>query len=250
MTPSTSKASDASGACSSTAQPWLSALWRRCVTLFPLKLVGNMAATVGFFPLYFWIMKNAGQAWVLPLTAVDHLIAFWPALLPVYLSLWGYIALPVLLAKDKRELWRFSFGCAAMTALALLVFWFMPTAIPNFTVDAAPGTSLQFLKMVDSAGNAFPSLHVSFSVFACVVLARQLREVGAPAWLRIVNVAWAAGIVYSTMAVRQHVLIDVMGGFALGVALGVATRQRTPASMAAQDAQDTQDAQVTKTRPA
>lgn len=225
MTPS---ASDDSKVPSSEARPWLAALWRRCTTLFLLKLVGNTVATLGFFPLYFWIMKNAGQAWVLPLTAIDHLVAFWPALLPVYLSLWGYIALPVLLARDRRELWSFSFGCAAMTALALLVFWFMPTAIPNFAVDTTPGTSLQFLKMVDSAGNAFPSLHVSFSVFACVVLARQLREVGAPAWLRAVNLAWAAAIVYSTMAVRQHVLIDVMGGFALGVVLGMATRPRAP----------------------
>jgi len=218
----------------SRAPAWPAALWRRCITLLPLKLVGNTVATLGFFPLYFWIMKNAGQARVLPLTAVDHLIAFQPALLPVYLSLWGYIALPVLLAKDRRELWSFSLGCAAMTALALAVFWFVPTAIPNFAVETTPGTSLQFLKMVDSAGNAFPSLHVSFSVFACVALARQLRAAGAPAWLRIVNVAWAAGIVYSTMAVRQHVLIDVMGGFALGVALGVATRERAPEPMAAQ----------------
>ncbi|SDY81666.1 PAP2 superfamily protein [Variovorax sp. YR634] len=232
MTPSASEASSTSSA----TQPWLAALWRRCITLFPLKLVGNTVATLGFFPLYFWIMKNAGQAWVLPLTPIDRLIAFWPALLPVYLSLWGYIALPVLLAKDKRELLGFSFGCAAMTALALLVFWFMPTAIPNFAVEAAPGTSLQFLKMVDSAGNAFPSLHVSFSVFACVMLARQLRDVGAPVWLRVVNVAWAAGIVYSTMAVRQHVLIDVLGGLALGVALGVVTRQRGPVLAPAQQA--------------
>jgi membrane-associated phospholipid phosphatase len=191
-----------------------------------MKLVGNTVATLGFFPLYFWIMKNAGQAWVLPLTAFDRLIAFWPAILPVYLSLWGYIALPVLLAKDKRELWSFSLGCAAMTALALVVFWFMPTAIPNFAIDASPGTSLHFLKTVDSAGNAFPSLHVSFSVFTCIVLARQLRESRAPAWLRAFNVAWAVAIVYSTMAVRQHVLIDVLGGLALGLALGFASRER------------------------
>jgi membrane-associated phospholipid phosphatase len=113
-----------------------------------------------------------------------------------------------------------------MTAIALVVFWFMPTAIPNFTIDAVPGSSLHFLKTVDSAGNAFPSLHVSFSVFTCIVLARQLREVGAPAWLCLLNVAWAVAIVYSTMAVRQHVLIDVLGGLALGLALGFTSRER------------------------
>jgi len=215
---------------SSISTRWLRALWLRCKTLWPLKLVGNTVATIGFFPLYFWIMKNAGQAWVLPLTAFDRLIAFWPAVLPIYLSLWGYIALPVLLAKDKRELWSFSIGCAAMTALALVVFWFMPTAIPNFTIDATPGTSLHFLKTVDSAGNAFPSLHVSFSVFSCIVLGRQLRDAGAPAWLRLFNVAWAVAIVYSTMAVRQHVLIDVLGGLVLGLVLGFASRERGTAA--------------------
>lgn len=214
-----------SGPSSASSARWPRALWLRCITLFPLKLLGNTVATLGFFPLYFWIMKNAGQAWVLPLTGFDRLIAFWPAALPVYLSLWGYIALPVLLAKDKRELWSFSFGCAAMTVFALVVFWLMPTAIPNFTIDATPGSSLHFLKTVDAAGNAFPSLHVSFSVFTCIALARQLRDVGAPAWLHLFNVAWAVGIVYSTMAVRQHVLIDVLGGLALGVALGITSRQ-------------------------
>jgi membrane-associated phospholipid phosphatase len=204
--------------------PWLRALGLRCLALWPLKLVGNAVATLGFFPLYFWVMTHAGQPWVLPLTGFDRLIAFWPALLPVYLSLWVYIALPVFFTKDRRELTGFAVACALMTALSLAVFWFMPTAIPNFAIDAGAGTTLHFLKTVDAAGNAFPSLHVSFSVFACVVLARQLREVGAPAWARVVNLAWALGIVYSTMAVRQHVLIDVLGGLVLGVVFGLASR--------------------------
>jgi membrane-associated phospholipid phosphatase len=217
----------------SNPQPWLRALGRRCRALWPLKLVGNTVATAGFFPLYFWIMKNAGQPWTLPLTALDRLIAFWPALLPVYLSLWLYIALPVFLAKDRRELWSFALGCAFMTGIALVVFWFMPTAIPNFSIDTSPGTTLHLLKTVDAAGNAFPSLHVSFSVFACVVLARQLREVTAPAWARALNIAWAVAIVYSTMAVRQHVLVDVLGGLALGIGFGLASRPRKAVAAAA-----------------
>ncbi|BEP71593.1 MULTISPECIES: phosphatase PAP2 family protein [unclassified Variovorax] len=211
---------------------WPRALWQRCRTLWLLKLAGNTVATLGFFPLYFWVMHHAGPAWVLPLTAVDRLIAFWPAMLPVYLTLWAYIALPVLLAKDRRELNTIAIGCAVMTAIALAVFWWMPTAIPNFAIDAAPGSSLHFLKTFDAAGNAFPSLHVSFSVFACMVLARQLREAGAPGWPRLLNLVWAVAIVYSTMAVRQHVLIDVLGGLGLGLALGFALRERPSAALA------------------
>jgi membrane-associated phospholipid phosphatase len=196
-----------------TPTSWARALGRRALALWPLKLIGNTLATIGFFPLYFWVMRHSGEAWVLPLTPIDRLVAFWPALF----------------SRDRRELTAFSLACALMTTIALVVFWCLPTAIPNFTIDTSPGTTLHFLKTKDSAGNAFPSLHVSFSVFACVVLARQLRSVGAPAWLRGLNLAWAAGIVYSTMAVRQHVLIDVGGGFVLGVVFGLATRVRATA---------------------
>ncbi|MNT32482.1 hypothetical protein D3C72_1683660 [compost metagenome] len=64
------------------------------------------------------------------------------------------------------------------------------------------------------------------------MLARQLREAGAPGWLRLLNLAWAVAIVYSTMAVRQHVLIDVLGGLGLGLALGFALRERPLAALA------------------
>jgi membrane-associated phospholipid phosphatase len=40
-------------------------------------------------------------------------------------------------------------------------------------------------------------------------------------------------IVYSTMAVRQHVLVDVLGGLALGIGFGLASRPRKAAVAAA-----------------
>ena len=33
----------------------------------------------------------------------------------------------------------------------------------------------------------------------------------------MINGGWCAGIVYSTLAVRQHVAVDVLAGLALGV---------------------------------
>lgn len=207
------------------APPWHRALARRCATLWPLKLVGNALATVGFFVLYFQVMQHRlPHAWVLPLTPLDRWLELRVAALPLYASLWLYLALPPAFAKDLRELTRFALNAALMSAIALTIFWFWPTAVPLFPLDAAQHPALHFLKTTDAAGNAFPSLHVSFSVFACGFLAQQLREVGAPPWARGLNVAWAAGIVYSTLAVRQHVVIDVVGGLLLGGAFCLAPR--------------------------
>ncbi len=201
------------------SERWHFALGRRCATLWPLKLIGNTAATVGFFVLYFAVMQHAlPHAWVLPLTPIDRWLELRVAALPLYGSLWLYLALPPAFAKDFRELTGFAVGAALMSTIALTIFWFLPTAVPIFPIEGVMHPALHFLKTTDAVGNAFPSLHVSFSVFACWFLARQLREVGAPGWVRALNVAWAVGIVYSTMAVRQHVLIDVAGGLLLGAA--------------------------------
>ena len=204
---------------------WHVALCRRWATLWWLKFIGNTAATVGFFVLYFGVMQQRlPHAWVLPLTPLDRWLELRVAALPLYASLWLYLALPPAFAKDLRELAGFAFNAALMSGIALTVFWFWPTAVPIFPIDGETHPALRFLKTTDAVGNAFPSLHVSFSVYACWFLARQLREVGAPTWARVLNLVWAAGIVYSTMAVRQHVLIDVAGGLLLGGAFCVAPR--------------------------
>ena len=201
------------------AVPWQRALGRRVATLWPLKLVGNTFATVGFFVLYFQVMQHRlPDAWILPLTPLDRWLELRVWALPLYGSLWLYLALPVAFARDMGELNAFTLRAAAMSAIALTVFWFWPTAVPIFVIDGELHPALHFLKTTDAAGNAFPSLHVSFSVFACAVLMRQLREVGAPSWMHLLNVAWAVGIVYSTLAIRQHVAIDVAGGLVLGLA--------------------------------
>jgi membrane-associated phospholipid phosphatase len=107
-----------------------------------------------------------------------------------------------------------------------VVFWLFPTTVPVFAVDWAQYPALQFLKATDVGGNAFPSLHVAFAVLTAVLLERQLRSVQAPTWLRVLNLLWAFGIVYSTLATRQHVLLDVLGGTLLAAAVSWAGTTR------------------------
>jgi len=70
---------------------------------------------------------------------------------------------------------------------------------------------------MDASGNARPSLHVATAVFSGIWLHHLLRRFGAPQWVLIVNWTWCIGIVYSTLATRQHVAADVLAGFVLGV---------------------------------
>ena len=91
-----------------------------------------------------------------------------------------------------------------------------PTATPRLPLTAAVPASMQFLRDVDLAANACPSLHVAFAVFTACWMERLLREMHTGLALRIASTLWGLGIVYSTLATRQHVLIDVLAGAALG----------------------------------
>lgn len=189
------------------------ALGQRIAALWLVKMIGTTLGISGFFFLYFWVMHNPpSEPTVMPLTPLDHWVGVSDDAMLLYGSLWFYISLAPALAKDKAELWACARDAAIMAAVGLVVFWLFPTTVPVFPVDWAQYPALQFLKATDVGGNAFPSLHVAFAVLTAVLLGRQLRSVKAPAWTHAVNVLWSLGIVYSTLATRQHVLIDVLGG--------------------------------------
>jgi membrane-associated phospholipid phosphatase len=83
------------------------------------------------------------------------------------------------------------------------------------------------LKAADRGGNAFPSLHVAFAVYSGAIIASELRSFSAPPWLRAANWVWCAAIVYSTLATRQHVAIDVAGGLVVAAVALLACGSRT-----------------------
>ena len=104
----------------------------------------------------------------------------------------------------------------------------LPTQVPLRipTVDTFPGMAV--LHGIDETGNACPSMHVAAAVFTVVRVRDVLRLVRAPAALRLLNVAWCVAIVYSTLAIKQHVVLDVVGGTALGLAFALMSLRWRP----------------------
>jgi len=183
-----------------------------------LKSIGTTLFIGLFFGAYFYLLKGpAYPATVMPVTFLDRLIGFQPLALPMYISLWVYVSLPPALLATRRELYGYGKVMAGTCLAGLIVFYFWPTAVPAADIDWARYPDVEFLKSIDASGNACPSLHVATAVFSGIWLHHLLRRFGAPPWILIVNWVWCIGIVYSTLATRQHVAVDVLAGLALGV---------------------------------
>jgi membrane-associated phospholipid phosphatase len=179
-----------------------------------------LATTLGitaFFVAYFWVLHHPqSPLTTMPLTALDRALDFRPEALPLYLSLWLYVSLAPALLKSGRELSAYGLATLALSVVGLCIFILWPTTIPASDIDWAKHPSVAFLKSVDVASNACPSLHVAFAVFTALWLERLLLEMRTGVGLRVLNLLWCLGILYSTIAIRQHVVLDVVAGALLG----------------------------------
>jgi membrane-associated phospholipid phosphatase len=182
-----------------------------------LKSIGTTVFISVFFGAYFYLLNNpAYSATVMPVTGLDRLIGFEPLALPVYLSLWVYVSLLPAFFSTRRELYRYGLAMAMMCMVGLFIFYFWPTAAPAADINWALYPGVDFLKRMDASGNALPSLHVATALFSGVWLHHLLRRFGGPLWIRLLNWTWCIGIIYSTLAIRQHVAVDVGAGLVLG----------------------------------
>ncbi len=208
---------------------WTAALLTRARRFFVLKAVGITACTWLFFVGYFHVLRHpAYPVTVVPTTTLDHLIPYLPQALVPYVSLWVYVGIAPGLQLGFVELLVYALWACGLCGCGLALFYLWPTRVPAAAVDAAGFPGLDLLRGVDAAGNACPSMHVAIAIFTAIWVEFLLRKIGAPAWTRFVNAAWFAAIVYSTLALKQHVVVDVVAGALLGGAFAAASLRWRP----------------------
>lgn len=196
---------------------WLHQLGPRFLTLWPAKFIGTTLGMTAFFIAYFWLLHHPiFPLTIMPLTALDRWIEFRPGALGLYVSLWFYVSLAPALLTKPRELWSYLLAATVLSVIGLGIFLFWPTAVPAVAPDWPHHSFFSLLHRVDASGNACPSLHVAFAVFTACWFERILRVLQAGGLVRMLNGLWCLGILYSTIATRQHVVIDVLAGAVLG----------------------------------
>lgn len=194
-----------------------------------LKVVGTAIFMSVFFVGYFHVLRHPVYAVTqMPLTALDRAIAFYPPALIAYVSLWIYVSIPPTLLRTVRELVAYGGWIGGLCVVGLTLFFFWPTATPPQPLDFAKYPGFQVLQGVDAAANACPSLHVGTAVFSAIWLDTLLWEMGAGRAIHALNWCWLAAIAYSTLAIKQHVALDVYAGLLLGTAMALLSLRRRP----------------------
>lgn len=201
---------------------WRQQAWTRIKTYWLLKAIGTTACITAFMAVYFLLLRHPlFPVTVMPLTFLDRIIGFQPWAIVPYAGLWMYISLTPMLIVTRRELAPYLSAVTLLSLAGFAIFLFWPTAVPRPDINWTHYPSVAFLKSVDAAGNACPSLHVAFAVLTALWLERQLRQIGAPAALLLLNVGCCLLIAWSTLATKQHVALDLEAGAVLGAAVAV-----------------------------
>lgn len=187
---------------------------------FWLKLIGTPTFIGAFLFGYFYVLhRPTGEVTIMPLTVLDRWIGFEPLAMWPYVSLWLYVSLPPALLGSRREVIMYGISIALLCLVGLSIFLMWPTAVPPADIDWARHPSLALLKGLDKAANACPSLHVATALYSAIWLHVLMHRLDASSKWLIANWVWCTAILWSTLATRQHVAVDLYAGIALALAV-------------------------------
>lgn len=208
-------------------RPWRADLALRLRHRLVPKVLGISGFMWVFFIAYFQTLRHPAFPVIeMPITALDRLIPFQPQALLAYVSLWLYVGIAPGMLLTLREILVYTLWIAALCFAGLACFYFWPTAVPPSAIDMSRHAGFAMLRGVDAAGNACPSLHVAAATFSAIWIDRLLHHMRTPASLRVFNALWFAAIVYSTLAIKQHVALDALAGALLGLAFAALSLRR------------------------
>ncbi|MDP2314001.1 MAG: phosphatase PAP2 family protein [Pseudomonadota bacterium] len=184
----------------------------------------------GAVVLYFYgLAKLAGPPSTLPLTALDLAIPLLPWTVWIYGSgtkaaLLGWMMVPDARA-GRRLLWTLAL-CAATTSLC---FTFWPTTYPRELYPLPDALSASIVELADlrdtdSPTNCLPSLHVALAWGLALNWAGWLRRGRYPSTAAL-PFLWATAVSVGTLTTKQHYVIDVPTGMAVGFAAFAVARR-------------------------
>ena len=173
-----------------------------------------------YLPWFFWLEKVVVDDYTILHTALDDLIPFNEYFVIPYLLWFLYVAGAVLyfFFTNKQDYYKLcGFLFVGMT-ICMIIFMVFPNGTDlRVPVDPEKNLCSRLVAMIhaaDTSTNVFPSIHVynSLGVHAAVLNSEALRE---KPWVRWGSFILMVSICLSTVFLKQHSVVDVMGAMIL-----------------------------------
>ncbi|WP_051303321.1 phosphatase PAP2 family protein [Comamonas composti] len=154
------------------------------------------------------------ESFVLDEGLIDRWIGFEPAAIWLYLSFFAFVPVAYFCAPLQR-IGRLKRSMQLSALLCAPVFLLWPTTLvyPAIPEGGLSAQALQMLAAVDSRENCLPSLHGALTVICALVLWDRHRP-----WKSAALALWGLAILWSVVAARRHLFIDLGAGVAIGLA--------------------------------
>ena len=170
------------------------------------------------FLVYFgtkWITQDFAHTY--PALPIDDYIPFIPGFIYIYVGCYVHWFVNYIMSAHSGERHFFRFYKAAMLCYALLtiIYIVFPTTIdrPNLDgIDGLTGFLCNAIYSADTPVNLFPSLHCIASWFSWIAI-RGKKNI--PLWYRVFSFVLGILVCVSTVTVKQHFFIDIIGGIAI-----------------------------------
>ncbi|CAN5618355.1 hypothetical protein BH09VER1_BH09VER1_22580 [soil metagenome] len=182
-----------------------------------LKLLLSLA-----FNAFFWSgYELLGRYAFFPLQAVlltwfDRIIPFQPAFWGwIYLSQFSFTNLLPWFLTTRDEVIRCTTGLAVMTLISFAIFLVFPIPPPIRPSGSGGHLSMAIIAAYDGSFTCLPSLHAAFLCYMAALAWRLFAKL-MPLLGWALCALWATGILYATLATRQHYALDLVAGVAVG----------------------------------
>lgn len=146
-------------------------------------------------------------------TALDQMIPLVPIFIIPYIAGYLFVFAPLLLLSDRKDYYWGSTIFIAVLSIGFVAFKLFPVLLER---DYATGDDIfsrltLFQQKIDTPLNNCPSFHVALNTYCWGLLYikygnKMLKWIWIPAL-----------IISSTLLVKQHLIIDVIGGTLLGI---------------------------------
>ena len=197
----------------------------RLEKLFPFYAIIPIAACLIFNVLVYngnRLLTADRVHFDLSIPFIDGNIPFWRWMIVFYVLSYVYWAAGFLVVARENRAFCYEMCAGEMIGkfFCLVFFLAMPTVMPDwpsgtFEINNGIDWLTQFIYDMDEPNNLFPSIHCSESWF-CLRAIFGSKKTNVP--FRIVAVVMTVGIFASTVLVKQHVFVDIIGGVAVAEA--------------------------------